>query len=97
MFFLCSIHTNIYKCTTSGLCITGNTRKHHQIDVYIYQCGASTMSTGFSDSNFYIRNAQGQLAACNANINKRLVILNQPLNTNITNLTLFQVYLSDLS
>ena len=24
---------------TSGLCSTGNTRKYHQIDVYIYQCG----------------------------------------------------------
>ena len=23
---------------TSGLCSTGNTRKYHQIDVYIYQC-----------------------------------------------------------
>ena len=25
--------------TTSGLWSTGNTRKYHQIDVYIYQCG----------------------------------------------------------
>ena len=24
--------------TTSGLWSTGNTRKYHQIDVYIYQC-----------------------------------------------------------
>ena len=24
--------------TTSGLLSTGNTRKYHQIDVYIYQC-----------------------------------------------------------
>ena len=24
--------------TTSGLRSTGNTRKYHQIDVYIYQC-----------------------------------------------------------
>ena len=28
--------------TTSGLWSTGNTRKHHQIDVYIYQCGGCT-------------------------------------------------------
>ena len=27
--------------TTSGLRSTGNTRKYHQIDVYIYQCGIS--------------------------------------------------------
>ena len=28
--------------TTSGLWSTGNTRKYHQIDVYIYQCGLAT-------------------------------------------------------
>ena len=28
--------------TTSGLWSTGNTRKYHQIDVYIYQCGCDT-------------------------------------------------------
>ena len=27
--------------TTSGLWSTGNTRKYHQIDVYIYQCELS--------------------------------------------------------
>ena len=28
---------------TSGLCSTGNTRKCHQIDVYIYQCDKSCL------------------------------------------------------
>ena len=36
MFFFIVL-TPIY--TTSGLWSTDNTRKYHQIDVYIYQCG----------------------------------------------------------
>ena len=35
--FLYTVLTPI--STTSGLWSTGNTRKYHQIDVYIYQCG----------------------------------------------------------
>ena len=38
MFFYIVL-TPIY--TTSGLWSTGNTRKYHQIDVYIYQCDPS--------------------------------------------------------
>ena len=35
--------------TTSGLWSTDNTRKYHQIDVYIYQCE-------FTTSHFFILN-----------------------------------------
>ena len=35
---------------TSGLKSTGNTRKYHQIDVYIYQCENNLLQNIFSSS-----------------------------------------------
>ena len=36
--------------TTSGLCSTSNTRKYHQIDVYISQCAYCPILTFEGDS-----------------------------------------------
>ena len=44
MFFY-KVLTPIY--TTSGLWSKGNTRKYHQIDVYIHQCGHGGESRDF--------------------------------------------------
>ena len=37
--------------TTSGLWSTGNTRKYHQIDVYIYQCEDETRQFDKDEKN----------------------------------------------
>ena len=41
--------------TTSGLWSTGNTRKYHQIDVYIYQCGLVWSSLEFYSPLFVVK------------------------------------------
>ena len=39
--------------TTSGLLSTGNTRKYHQIDVYIYQCENNAIMINFDTFDTY--------------------------------------------
>ena len=46
--------------TTSGLWSTGNTRKYHQIDVYIYQCVGGETYT-FVPEQFRNKDMTGQL------------------------------------
>ena len=57
--------------TTSGLWSTGNTRKYHQIDVYIYQFDHSNLQEQWplrtieASSNLpFERNRQGTPEAC---------------------------------
>ena len=38
--------------TTSGIWSTGNTRKYHQIDVYIYQCDLAQLYTFQGTKNY---------------------------------------------
>ena len=45
--------------TTSGLWSTGNTRKYHQIEVYIYQCADGIPERIWKD---FVKNQQRQKA-----------------------------------
>ena len=41
--------------TTSGLWSTGNTRKYHQIDVYIYQCEVRALQAVAVNERLFFR------------------------------------------